>query len=360
MAEPPFETLHEIVKKARQNLNHNTWDYLVGGAETETTLRRNRLALDTIALRPRILRDVSQVDATTTFLGRKFRLPVVLAPVGSLELFEAGGGATAVKAAQEFGVASMLSSVCEPGLEAVAQAAPGAIRMFQLYVRGDDAWIAEFAARAMDQGYCAFCLTVDTAQYSRRERDLAKRNFRRRNVPGREFQARLTWKNVERLKARLKIPLILKGIATAEDAKLALEHGVDVVYVSNHGGRQLDHGRGALDVLPEIVSAVAGKAGIVIDGGINRGTDIVKALAMGAQLVGIGRMEAAALAAGGQAALVRMLEILEHEVQTALGLLGVTRWTELDGSYLHTGAPVAWPQTLSAFPLLNLDDGSFY
>ncbi|MFI5401209.1 MAG: alpha-hydroxy acid oxidase [SAR324 cluster bacterium] len=360
MSEPEFETLHEIVKKARQNLNHNNWDYLRGGAETETTLRRNRLALDTIALRPRVLRDVSTVDATTTFLGRAFRMPVVLAPVGSLELFAEGGGATAAKAAQEFGAAVMLSSVCQPGLEAVAQAAPGAIRMFQLYIRGDDAWIADVAARAMDHGYCAFCLTVDTAAYSRRERDLAKRNFRRRNVPGREFQAKLTWQNVELLKKQLKIPLILKGIATAEDAQLAVEHGVDVVYVSNHGGRQLDHGRGAMEVLPEIVSAVSGKAGIVIDGGFNRGTDIVKALALGAHLVGLGRMEAAALAAGGQAGVVRMLEILEHEVQIALGLLGVTRWAELDRSYVHAGAPVAWPETLSAFPLLDLDERAFY
>ena len=120
MSESPFHTLHELVKKARQNLNRNNWDYLIGGAETETTLRRNRLALDTIAFRPRVLRDVSRVDASTTFLGRKLRLPVVLAPIGSLELFGAGGGSTVTKAAQEFGVAHMLSSVCEPGLEAVA------------------------------------------------------------------------------------------------------------------------------------------------------------------------------------------------------------------------------------------------
>jgi glycolate oxidase len=361
MSEVQFETLHEIVKKARQNLNHNTWDYLVGGSETETTLRRNRLALDTIALRPRVLRDVSSVDASTTFLGRKLRLPVVLAPVGSLELFEAGGGAAAAQAAQEFGAAVMLSSVCQPGLEAVAQAAPDAVRMFQLYVHGDAAWVADIVARAMANGYTAFCLTVDTASYSRRERDLAKRHLRRRNVPGRVFQSKLNWKDVARIRKQLKIPLILKGIGTAEDAKLAVKHGVDVVYVSNHGGRQLDHGRGAMDVLPEIVAAVGGKAKIIVDGGFNRGTDIVKALALGADLVGLGRMEAAALAAGGQAGVVRMLELLENEVHVAFGLLGVTRWPELDRSYLHLGAPpVSWPQTLSAFPLLNLDDRTFY
>jgi isopentenyl diphosphate isomerase/L-lactate dehydrogenase-like FMN-dependent dehydrogenase len=250
--------------------------------------------------------------------------------------------------------------VCQPGLEAVAQAAPDTARMFQLYVHGDSAWVADIAARAEAHGYFAFCLTVDTAHYSRRERDLAKRHFRRRNVPGRVFQSKLNWKDVAALKKKLKIPLVLKGIATAEDAKLAVKHGVDVVYVSNHGGRQLDHGRGAMEVLPEIVNAVGGKARIIIDGGFNRGTDIVKAMAMGADLVGIGRMEAAAMAAGGQPALVRMLEILEHEVQTAFGLLGVTKWAELDETYLHPGSPVAWPQTLSAFPLMNLDDRTFY
>ncbi|HUN50855.1 MAG TPA: alpha-hydroxy acid oxidase [Candidatus Sulfotelmatobacter sp.] len=360
MSESPFQTLHELVKKARQNLNRNNWDYLIGGAETETTLRRNRLALDTIAFRPRVLRDVSRIDASTSFLGRRLRLPVVLAPIGSLELFGAGGGASVTKAAQEFGVAHMLSSVCEPGLEAVAEAAPDGVRIYQLYAHGDAGWVDAIAARAVAAGYAAFCLTVDTALYSRRERDLAIRNFRRRNVPGREYQPKLSWIDVARIKSKFKIPLVLKGIATAEDAELAVEHGVDVIYVSNHGGRQLDHGRGAMEVLPEVVAAVAGRARIIIDGGFNRGTDVVKALAAGADLVGMGRMECIGLAAGGQAGVVRMLELLEHEVQTCLGLLGVTRWSALDTSYLHPATAVAAAATLGAFPLLNLDESSFY
>ena len=285
MTASPFLTLHELVKKARQKLNHDNWDYIVGGTETETTLRRNRLALDSIAFRPRVLRDVSRIDPSTKFLGRPLRLPIVLAPVGGLEHFAAEAGGAAVKAAEAFGVAHMLSSVCEPGLEAVAQAAPAALRIYQLYVYGDTGWVDAMAARAIAAGYGAFCLTVDTAFYSRRERDLAKRNIRRDNVPGREFQPRLTWNDVARLKAKFAIPLILKGIATAEDAQLALEHGVDVIYVSNHGGRQLDHGRGTMDILPEIVAAVGGRAPVIIDGGFNRGTDIVKALAAGASLV---------------------------------------------------------------------------
>jgi glycolate oxidase len=360
MTAPVFLTLHELVKKARQKLNHDHWDYIVGGTESETTVRRNRLALDSIAFRPRVLRDVSRVDATTRFLGRELRLPLVLAPIGGLELFAPEGGGAAVGAAQEFGVAHMLSSVCEPGLEAVAQAAPEALRMFQLYTRGDAAWVDAITERAVAAGYSAFCLTVDTAYYSRRERDLAKRHTRSGPMPSREFQAQLTWSDVDRIKARCKVPLILKGIATAEDAKLALEHGVDMIYVSNHGGRQLDHGRGAMEVLPEIVAAVGGRVPIIVDGGFNRGTDIVKALAAGASLVGIGRMQCIGLAAGGQAGLTRLLEILEQEIHICLGLLGVNTWAELDSNYLHPAPAVSNGATLSAFPLLTLEEQSFY
>jgi glycolate oxidase len=203
-------------------------------------------------------------------------------------------------------------------------------------------------------------LTVDSAYYSRRERDIAKRNIRRSNVPGREFQPTLTWDDVDRIKSKLKVPLILKGIATAEDARLAIEHGVDMVYVSNHGGRQLDHDRGTMDVLPEIVQAVEGKAQVIIDGGFNRGTDIVKAIASGADMVGLGRMQCFALAADGAQGVVRMLELLETEVLTALGLLGVTRLSELGAEHVCKAAPVSNSHILSAFPHLSLDDKSFY
>jgi glycolate oxidase len=209
----------------------------------------------------------------------------------------------------------------------------------------------------MAQNYAAFCLTVDTAHYSRRERDLAKRPTTggRRRATGREFQAALDWRTVERIKKRLKIPLALKGIATAEDAKIALDHGVEIVYVSNHGGRQLDHGRGTMDVLPEVVEAVAGRAMIVIDGGFYRGSDIVKAIALGASLVGLGRMQCYALAAAGQAGIVRMLEIMEDEVTRSLGLLGVTGFGKLDQSYLHAAAPANAPHVFSAFPLWEVE-----
>jgi isopentenyl diphosphate isomerase/L-lactate dehydrogenase-like FMN-dependent dehydrogenase len=201
-----------------------------------------------------------------------------------------------------------------------------------------------------------FCLTVDTAHYSRRERDIAKRHITggRRRASGREFQAALDWRTVERIKSKFKIPLAIKGIATAEDAKLALDHGVDFVYVSNHGGRQLDHGRGSTDVLPEVAEAVAGRAKIVIDGGFYRGSDIVKAMALGANLVGLGRMQCYALAAAGQAGIVRMLELLEDEVIRTMGLLGVTSYGKLDSSHLHAAALANPASVFSAFPLLDI------
>jgi len=353
-----FQALHEIVAKARQNLNQNDWDYIVGATETETTLRRNRLALDQIAFRPRVLRDVSKVDATVQAFGRRLRLPLMFAPVGALESFHEGAAGAVARAAREFGIAHMLSSVCEPGLEKVAAAAPDGVRMFQLYVRGDAAWVDDYVARAVANGYVGFCLTVDTAIYSRRERDLAKRHVvrGRRRASGREFQAALDWRTVERIRQKFDVPLTIKGIATAEDARIALDHGVSGIYVSNHGGRQLDHGRGAMEVLPEIVEAVAGAAMVMVDGGMARGTDIVKAMAAGADLVGLGRMQCYALAAGGEAAVVRMLELMEDEVQRCLGLLGATKFADLDRSHLHAAHSTTPPHALSAFPLLEIED----
>ena len=352
--EERFQTLHEIARAARLNLAPGPWDYLVGGTETETTLRRNRQALDSIAFRPRVLRNVVKIDLTASLLGRPTRLPVLLAPIGGLESFEPGGGATVARASEEFGVPQMLSSVCAPGLEAVAAAANN-FRIFQLYVRGDDAWVDDWVRRAVAHGYAAFCLTVDTAVYSRRERDLARRFVKpwRQRATGFDYQAGLSWDHVKRFKDTHDIPLILKGIATAEDAALACDHGVAGVYVSNHGGRQLDHGRGTLEVLPEVVSAVNGRATIIVDGGCLRGTDVVKAIALGAHCVGLGRLACFGLVAAGQAGVVRVLELLENEIRICLGLLGVERLAVLDRSYVHPAAPVVLPHVTSAFPLLD-------
>jgi glycolate oxidase len=350
-----FLTLHELVKAARNKLPANIWDYLIGGADTETTVRRNRLALDSLAFRPRVLRDVSRIDLSRRVMGKSLRMPVVLAPVGSLESFDAGGGATVTKAATEFGVPMFLSSVSQPGIEATAAAAPGGMRVYQLYVRGDDAFVDDHLKRAIAAGYDAFCLTVDTAIYSRRERDISTRFAKpwRRGVVGMDYQAALNWSHVKRFRDNYNIPLILKGIATAEDAAIACEHGVAGVYVSNHGGRQLDHGRGALDVLPEVVAAVKGRAAVIVDGGFSRGTDVIKAIALGADAVAIGRLYLYGLAAAGQAGVVRALELLETELRVSMGLLGVDSFANLDKSYLHPAPPVYTPHVHSAFPLIE-------
>ena len=353
----PFQNLHELVRKARANLNQNAWDYIVGAAETETTMLRNRMALDEIAFRPRVLRDVSKIDGSVEQFGRRMRLPVMLAPVGALEIFDPESAAAVVRATGKFGAAHMLSSVSEPGLEKTAEAAPDALRIFQLYVRGDDAFVEDYVSRAMSGRYAAFCLTVDTAHYSRRERDLAKRYVResRLRATGGDYQKALNWRTVKLIKDKYRIPLIIKGIATAEDAGVALDHGVDWIYVSNHGGRQLDHGRGAMHVLPEIVDTVKGRARIMVDGGFCRGSDIVKAIASGADIVGVGRLQCWALAAAGETGVLRMLELLEDEVIRSLGLLGVTCFAELNKAHLCPATAANAPGVFSAFPLLDIE-----
>ena len=351
-----FLTLQELVVAAKRNLQPGPWSYLIGGAETETTVRRNRHALDCIAFRPRVLRDVSKVDSSWTFLGQKTRLPVFLAPIGGLESLVEGGAATAARGAAQFGVPQMLSSVCKPGLEETAAAAR-TIRSFQLYVRGDDAWVDDFVKRAKDNGFTSFCLTVDVASYSRRERDLLGRfvkPWRAKAQEGAAFQAGLSWDQVKRFKDKYSgkhsMPLILKGIATAEDAEIAVQHGVEVVYVSNHGGRQLDHGLGSAAVLPEVVRAVGKKAEVWVDGGFMRGSDVVKAIALGAKAVGLGRLTGLSLGAAGAAGLVRALELLEEEVRICLGLLGVTCLAEVSSTHVTMAPAVNMPDTFSAFP----------
>src|SRR5581483_1345313 len=208
-----------------------------------------------------VLRDVSRIDASANLLGHKVRLPLVLAPVGGLEAIGGEGGISVAQAAGAAGVPFFLSSVTQSGIEKVAAAASGP-QVYQLYVRGDDAWVDDQARRAIANGYDAFCLTVDSALYSRRERDIANSFTKpwRGDTPGMQFQAALSCDQVRRFRDRHSIPLILKGIATAEDAEIACQNGIDVIYVSNHGGRQLDHGLGAADLLPEVVQAAAGRA----------------------------------------------------------------------------------------------------
>lgn len=360
MPKKPFHTLHQMVKLAKRNLPQTSWDYLIGGTETETTVARNRLSLDSLAFKPRVLNDVSSVDTTTSFLDQPMSMPILLAPVGSLQIFDPDGGATATKAAAEMGIMSIASSVCTPDIEEIA-AASNASKVYQLYVRGDANWVDDIVRRVIDSGYKAFCLTVDTSVVSRRERDIAKGvSPTSPTTPGdMGYQASLNWQDVERIKQKFDIPLILKGINTVEDAAKAVDHGVDVIYVSNHGGRQLDHGRGAIDLLPEVVDIVGGRAEIAFDSGVCRGSDVVKAMALGADAVGIGRLEAWALAAGGLEGLICCLQLLQKEISGTLALMGIKNFSELDATFVTSASPVTPPSVISAFPLLNLEDPGY-
>jgi len=351
-----FLTLQEIVATARKNLSRNHWDYLVGGAETETSLKRNRFGLDSLAFRPRVLNDVSAVDTRVTLTAQRLRIPVLLAPIGSVQAFEPGGGVSVAQAAESFGTMMILSSSCTPDFETVARASAGP-KVYQLYLFGDQTWMDDHIARTIEADYAGFCLTADTAVYSRRERDILKRwvPASGRQAGANDFgqQAKMTWQTVEHIKRKFDIPLWLKGINTADDARRAVDSGVDVVYVSNHGGRQLDHGRACIDALPEVVKAVAGQVPVLVDGGFMRGTDIVKGLARGATAVGIGRLEALAMAAGGAPAVTRMLELLEIEIRTTMALLGARTTAELNDDLLEAAQPLGAPHVLSAFPLLD-------
>jgi isopentenyl diphosphate isomerase/L-lactate dehydrogenase-like FMN-dependent dehydrogenase len=345
-----FLTNEEIVIAARRNLGQGPWDYLVGGSESETTLRRNRLAFDRWAFRPRILRDVSKVDASTSFLGHHLRIPVLLAPIGSLQVFSPEGGVAVARAAGEFGTMHVVSTATQPGLEEI-QAASEAPKIFQLYVRGDDAWVRDLLQRAAASGYKAIALTVDSAVDSLRERPILTRWVRpsRRVAFEPIHQASLTWEKMDWIRSLTNLPFLLKGVQTAEDAEIAVQHGVDVIWVSNHGGRQLDHGQGSLEVLPEVVEAVAGRAEVIVDGGIQRGSDVLKAMALGANAVAIGRLQTWGLAAAGSDGVRRVLEILETEIMSAMGLTGVTSIGELGPQYLTRSESVTPPHEMSAW-----------
>jgi glycolate oxidase len=355
-AEAEILTTTELVALAKKRLPEAMWEFIVGGAETETTEIRNRHALDSIAFRPRVLRNVERASAATTFLGMKHRMPVLLAPLASLTDIDPEGALPVARAAAKFGCLLLVSSVTQPSFEDVARAA-GEQLALQLYADGDEKWLVDTAKRAAQAGAKALCLTVDVPTFGRRERHI----HRRHAMAGRPFGAqrsgeanrgRAEWPLIEKLKRAAKLPLMLKGIQTAEDAELAVKHGVDIIYVSNHGGRQLDHCRGGIELLPEVISVARGKAEFIVDGGFLRGTDIAKAVARGAAMVGIGKLQALALGAAGEQGVVRMLEILETELTTTMKLLGVNELRELDGTYLQPATPVTVPGTLSALPLL--------
>lgn len=330
-----FLTLQEIYRKAKENLQPQIFDYFAGGADTENTLKRNREAMSHFEFRARMLRDVSTIDTSTTFLGFPLAMPVMIAPMASLGLINPKADILMAKAAKRMGTLHWLSTRTSLSLEDVISAAPDSL-IFQLYFRGDNKWCEALINLIEKLGFKAIALTVDAPMYGRRERDLHNR-FNHRTLPhGIQLpmdrtirESTLTWKDVSWLKKKTKLPLIIKGIQTAGDAKLAVEYGVDCVYISNHGGRQLDFAPPTIEIISEIVEVVKKRSEIIVDSGFEKGTDVLKALALGVKAVLIGKLTAWGLAAFGEEGVVRTLELLKLELVTTMANVGCKNINEI-------------------------------
>ena len=312
---------------AEEKLDANAHAYFTGGAGDEVTLRDNVAAFERRKLRPRVLVDVGSISTKTTVLGTEVALPILIAPLAMQRMAHPDGEIATARAAAASGTIICLSSAATRRPAEVAAAAPDATRWFQVYVFKERALTQELIDEAVASGYSALVLTVDTPYLGRRERDL-RIDFK---VPeelavtgdlfGHGFDAGLSWRDLEWL-AGHGLPVVVKGILTAEDAQLACDHGAAAIVVSNHGGRQLDGVPASLDALEEVVDAVAGRAEVLLDGGVRRGTDALKALALGARAVLIGRPMLWGLAARGEEGVADVLRLLRDEVELGLGLLG--------------------------------------
>ena len=308
-------------REAEQRLDPASFGYFAGGANDEWTLRENVAAYGRWVLRPRMLVDVSQTTTSTSVLGTKIGFPALVAPVAFQGLAHADGERAMAQGAAAAGTIMCLSTLSTVSLEDAAEAAPGAPRWFQLYWGPDRAKAQDLLARAESAGYLAIVVTVDLPEVGRRERDL-RTGFVTPTSLSQVTDNALTWRDLEWLRAQTALPVLIKGILTAEDAVLAIEAGVEGIVVSNHGGRQLDGVAASLDALPEVVEAVGERAEVLLDGGVRRGTDVVKALALGARAVLVGRAPLYGLAVNGAAGVERVLTLLREEVELALALCG--------------------------------------
>jgi isopentenyl diphosphate isomerase/L-lactate dehydrogenase-like FMN-dependent dehydrogenase len=330
-ARPKFVTLPEIRRAARKQLPREVWNFGAGAAETEATCRRNRRHLHRLAIQQNVLVDVREIDLRTSLLGVPLSWPVAVAPMGGLILFHPEGDVEMARGAGQADTLQWLSGATGWPVEDVARAGK-APQMFQLYHHGDRGWVSELLARVEASGYHSVALTVDVQLYSRRERDILARWSPRQAMeiapnprgPLPDYQARLTWADVEWLMKTTKLPVGLKGIMTVRDARRAVDMGVRLIWVSNHGGRQLDETQSTIEALPAIADAVGGAADIVVDGGFSRGTDVVKGIARGATVVAVGRAALWGLGADGADGVARALQILREEVRTTMGLAGHT------------------------------------
>jgi 4-hydroxymandelate oxidase len=334
---------------AREKLPAGAFGYFAGGAGDEQTLRENVDAYGRYRLRPRVLVDVTEVTARTTVLGTEISMPLLIAPTALQRMAHPDGEVATARAAAAAGTIMSLSTIATATAREVAEAAPDAPRWFQLYVLRDGGRTRELLAEAASLGYSAVLLTADTPYLGRRERDFRNAfaipaDLAVPNMPvpeegslHRQFAAMspaVTWRDVEEIASISGLPVLVKGILTAEDALLAVEHGAEGIVVSNHGGRQLDGVPATLDALPEVVDAVGGRVEVLIDGGIRRGTDVLKALALGARAAMAGRAVLWGLAADGEAGVRHVLELLRAEIELGLALLGCRSPDEVGSAHV--------------------------
>jgi len=312
---------------AEEKLDANALAYFAGGAGDEVTLRENVAAFERLKLRPRVLVDLGSVATKTTVLGNEISLPVLIAPLAMQRMAHPDGELATARAAAAAGTILCVSSAATARPVEIAEAAPGCVRWFQVYVFADRAVTLDLVEEACAHGYSALVLTVDTPFLGRRERDI-RVDFKIpegitpiSDIFARAFDTSLSWRDLEWLSG-YGVPVVVKGILTAEDARLACEHGAAAIVVSNHGGRQLDGVPASIEVLAEVAEAVDGRAEVLLDGGVRRGTDVLKALALGARAVLVGRAMLWALAVDGEAGVRHVLELLRAELELGLALLG--------------------------------------
>ena len=354
--------IYEYEAIARERMPLSEYDFVAGGATDEITLRRTRAAFDSIMLRPRMLVDVEHRDLSTTVLGQRIPFPIMADPSGGHGRAHPEGELATARAAGAMGTVMVLSSGSTYTMEEVAEAATGPI-WFQQYLFQDRGLTRLMAQRAQEAGYSALCITLDSSIRAKRERNI-RNNYTGQPSPNyagivdmAEYRWDLssdaprgvnelinraaTWSELDWLAANTPLPLLVKGIMTGEDARLCAEHGVKALIVSNHGARQLDTTFSTIEVLPEVVAAVDGQVEVYMDGGIRRGTDVLKALALGARAVLIGRPLFWGLAADGEAGVRAVLEMLQDELDIAMGMCGRSTIDSIDIGLLGTVSPLA-------------------
>ncbi|HZE28595.1 MAG TPA: alpha-hydroxy acid oxidase [Gaiellaceae bacterium] len=347
-----FVNVDDYAEAARERMEPGAYGYVAGGAGDEHTLRGNAAAYARYELRPRVLVDIGSVSTATTVLGKEAALPVLVAPTAFQRLCAPEGELATARAAASAGTVMCQSTLSSVTPAELAAAAPEGQNWFQLYWSRDRVFTQELIAAAGDAGFSALMLTVDLPVAGRRERDVRAAfalpdDLPLPNLPQtlqrEDFHTALhavvddtlTWRDLEWLRSVCPLPLVIKGILTHEDALLAAEHGAAAIVVSNHGGRQLDGVPATLDVLPEVIEAAGERVEVLVDGGIRRGADVLKALALGARATFSGRAVLYGLAAGGEQGVADVLELLRREVELGLKLLGCTSPAEVTAAHVR-------------------------